>query len=248
MQYFVGSETIVVNMATLGQLEAAIRDRWIRGQGFAIATLNLDHLAKLRDDPAFRRAYAAQDLVTADGNPIVWMARAAGKRVNLLPGSDLIQPLTRLAVQSGVPVGLIGSTAESLAQAAGALGQAAPGVKIVAQIAPPMGFDPQSPVADAMLAELDAAGVRLCFVALGAPKQEIFAARGRELTPMIGFASIGAGLDFLSGNQTRAPVWVRRFALEWLWRMVSDPRRLAGRYGRAALILPGHLWASWRQR
>lgn len=248
MQFFVGPEVIAVNMLSLAQLKTVVLDRLTAGQGFALATLNLDHLAKLRRDPAFRRAYAAQDLITADGNPIVWMARLAGRKLDLLPGSDLILPLTRLAVQAGVPVGLIGSTTDSLARAAKALQQAVPGVRIAAQIAPPMGFDPNSAAAEAILDHLDAAGVRLCFVALGAPKQELFGAAGRLRTPCIGFASIGAGLDFLSGSQTRAPVWVRRFALEWLWRILSNPRRMAGRYLRAALILPGHLLASWRQR
>lgn len=248
MQFFLGPQVIAVNMLGLAQLKMVVLDRLSAGQGFALATLNLDHLAKLRDDPAFRHAYAAQDLITADGNPIVWMARVAGRKLDLLPGSDLILPLTRLAVQAGVPVGLIGSTGDSLALAAKALQQAVPGVRIAAQIAPPMGFDPNSTAADTLLDQLNAAGVRLCFVALGAPKQELFSAAGRLRTPAIGFASIGAGLDFLSGSQIRAPAWVRRFALEWLWRVMSNPRRMAGRYLRAALILPGHLLASWRQR
>jgi N-acetylglucosaminyldiphosphoundecaprenol N-acetyl-beta-D-mannosaminyltransferase len=248
VQFFIGSVAIKVNLSSLAQLEDAVQGRFDAGQGFALATLNLDHLAKLRDDPEFCRAYMAQDMVTADGNPIVWMARLAGQDLDLLPGSDLILPLTRLAVAADVPVGLMGSTTASLDLAARSLQQAVPGVRIVAKLAPPMGFDPQSAVADALLDQLNAAGVRLCFVALGAPKQEVFAARGRSRTPEIGFASIGAGLDFLSGSQTRAPAWVRRLALEWLWRMVSDPRRLAGRYWRAALVLPGHALASWRQR
>lgn len=248
MQFFVGAERIVVNMTSLAQLKAEVLDRLTTGRGFALATLNLDHLAKLTESPEFRAAYAAQDLITADGNPIVWMGRTAGQILELLPGSDLIMPLTRLAVQAGVPVGMVGSTDESLALAALALQQAVPGVRIVARIAPPMGFDPESTAADAVLDQLDAAGVRLCFLALGAPKQEILAGRGHRRGATIGFISIGAGLDFLSGSQTRAPRWVRRFALEWLWRMLSNPRRMSGRYWRAAVILPGHMWRSWQQR
>jgi N-acetylglucosaminyldiphosphoundecaprenol N-acetyl-beta-D-mannosaminyltransferase len=247
VQFFVASHAIAVNMPNLEALQAEISRRFAAGQGFALATLNLDHLAKLRGDPGFRAAYAAQDLITADGNPIVWMAGLAGLTLQLLPGSDLILPLLRLAVQAGVPVGLVGSTDTSLGLAAEALRQAVPGVNIVVQIAPPMGFDPLSGAADAVLDQLLAKGVRLCLIALGAPKQEIFAARGRLRTPSVGFASIGAGLDFLSGQQTRAPLRVRRMALEWLWRMLSNPRRMAGRYLRAALILPGHALASWRQ-
>ena len=241
MRFEAGGQAITVNIPDRPALEAEVTQRWQAGQGFALATLNLDHLAKLAGSVAFRRAYAAQDLVTADGNPIVWLARIAGQPVTLLPGSDLILPLARLAAAQGIAVGLVGSTSHSLTRAAAALVAAAPGLRIVAQIAPPMGFDPDSAAADAILDQLTAADVRLCYLALGAPKQEILAARGRTRAPQIGFASIGAGLDFLSGTQTRAPLWVRRIAMEWVWRMLSNPRRLAMRYLRAALILPGHL-------
>lgn len=248
MQFSIGTDRILVNMADLAQLQAEVLTRLTAGQGFALATLNLDHLAKLTGSPEFRAAYTAHDLITADGNPIVWMGGIAGQKLALLPGSDLILPLSRLAAQALVPVGLVGSTDSSLAQAALALQTAVPGLHIVVQIAPPMGFDPASAAADGVLDQLDKAGVRLCFLALGAPKQEIFAANGRLRAPRIGFVSIGAGLDFLSGSQTRAPLWVRRLALEWVWRMLSDPRRMAGRYLQAALVLPGHMWRSWGQR
>jgi exopolysaccharide biosynthesis WecB/TagA/CpsF family protein len=89
-----------------------------------------------------------------------------------------------------------------------------------------------------MLDELAASGARVCFLALGAPKQEILAARGFARHPGLGFVSIGAGLDFIAGHQTRAPVWVRRIAAEWLWRMLGNPRRLARRYLECIAILP----------
>ena len=86
------------------------------------------------------------------------------------------------------------------------------------------------------------------FLALGAPKQEILAARGLTLQPALGFVSIGAGLDFIAGAQTRAPLWVRRIAMEWAWRMASHPRRLARRYLDCAAILPGLTRAAWTAR
>jgi UDP-N-acetyl-D-mannosaminuronic acid transferase (WecB/TagA/CpsF family) len=64
----------------------------------------------------------------------------------------------------------------------------------------------------------------------------------------VGFASVGAGLDFIAGHQTRAPEWWRRFALEWLWRTVSSPRRLLPRYAACAAILPGQVLAALRLR
>jgi UDP-N-acetyl-D-mannosaminuronic acid transferase (WecB/TagA/CpsF family) len=64
----------------------------------------------------------------------------------------------------------------------------------------------------------------------------------------MGFASIGAGLDFIAGKQPRAPLWVRRLALEWLWRALSSPRRMLPRYARCVAILPGLMREAWRLR
>jgi exopolysaccharide biosynthesis WecB/TagA/CpsF family protein len=248
VDFRIGEARVSVNVPDRAALLSAVGDRLARGEGFAIATLNLDHLAKLRGDAAFRAAYAAQDFVTADGNPVVWLSRIAGRPVALVTGSDLVVPLVRAAAAAGAPIGLIGSTAQSLAGAAAKLAAAVPGVAVVARIAPPMGFDADGPAAEAALRDLAAAGTRLCLVALGAPKQERFAALGRRLLPGMGFAAIGAGLDFLSGAQRRAPAWMRALALEWLWRMLCDPRRLARRYAASALILPGLVLQALAQR
>ncbi len=248
MEFAFPPERIAVNMADTGALLSAVRQRLRDGQGFALATINLDHLVKLARDPGFRRVYAAQDLVCADGNPIVWLSKLARKPVSLVPGSDMVLPLANLAAREQAPVALMGSTDEALAAAAAVLQERVGGLRIAACIAPPMGFDPTGPEARRILLDLQASGARLTFVALGAPKQEAFAAFGREVTPGMGFASIGAGLDFLAGRQQRAPEWVRAIAMEWAWRMLSNPRRLARRYLECALILPGEALKAWRQR
>lgn len=248
MKFKTGGGEIAVNIATRARLEAEVTDRLATGQGFALATLNLDHLVKLAADPTFRAAYQAQDLVVADGNPIVWLSRLARQPVDLMPGSDLVIPLAEMAARAGHPVALVGSTDESLRQAAQALKKAVPGLEVACRIAPPFGFDPEGPGADAILRQVADSGARLCFIALGAPKQERFAARGRVVAPGVGFASIGAGLDFLSGAQVRAPLWVRRMALEWLWRLLGQPRRMLMRYLQCIGILPGHLVRALMQR
>ena len=243
MQFLTCAAPITVNIADLGGLCDAVGARLAAGEGFALATLNLDHLVKLRHDAVFAKAYLAQDFVTADGNPVVWFCRRAGQQVSLVPGSDAILPLARLAAEAGRSVALLGSTDAALLAAADGLRAAVPGLTIAASIAPPMGFDPEGPEAADYLRQLQSKGVGLCFLALGAPKQEILAARGRELAPGVGFASIGAGLDFIAGRQSRAPGWVRALALEWLWRLLGNPRRLAKRYLLSAMILPD-LWLS----
>lgn len=248
MQFTFPDIEIAVNLPDAAALEAAVRARLAAREGFALATINLDHLDKLGRSAAFRRAYATQDFVVADGNPIVWLSRLAGRRVELVPGSDLVLPLARLAAEAGVSVALFGATSETLAAAAGRLEDEVPGLSVARIIAPPMGFEPESESGAKMLAALAASGAGLTFVALGAPKQEMFAARGRREVPEMGFASIGAGLDFLAGRQKRAPKWVRAMAMEWLWRAASNPRRLAGRYLRSLFALPGHALRALRLR
>jgi exopolysaccharide biosynthesis WecB/TagA/CpsF family protein len=239
VEFRFGADVVRVNMPDAGALLAEVAARLARGEGFALATLNLDHLEKLGRLPAFRAAYAAHDLVVADGHPVVWLARLAGRPVRLAPGADLVLPLARAAAAAGAPVALVGSTAAALDAAAARMRAEVPGLALAARLAPPMGFDPAGPEAGRLLDALGASGARLAFLALGAPKQEMLAARGRGMLPGMGFASVGAGLDFLAGTQRRAPAWMRRAALEWLWRAGTAPRRLGPRYLRNALILPG---------
>jgi N-acetylglucosaminyldiphosphoundecaprenol N-acetyl-beta-D-mannosaminyltransferase len=239
---------IVVNTVDQSALMESVRSRFRAGAGFAIATLNLDHLVKLRRQAAFRRAYERQDLVVADGNPIVWLSRLAGRRVSLVAGSDLVEPLAGLAAEERVPVALLGATSETLARAASVLAGRSPGLRVVARLAPGRDFDPAGAEAGEMIRALRRSGARLTFLALGAPRQEMFAARCREELPGMGLASVGAGLDFIAESQQRAPQWVRRIAMEWLWRMLSNPRRMAGRYAACAVTLPGLALTAVRAR
>ncbi len=230
--------------ALLDDLDACLRD----GRGFAVATLNLDHLVKFRRIPAFADVYASMTHVTADGNPIVWLSRLAGQGVELAPGSELVEPVSRLAAKRGVSVGLFGSTQESLSRAADALKDRIPGLDVAFLRSPPMGFDVTSEEADRLIHEMAGSGARVIFLALGAPKQELLAARILQAYPQIGTLSIGAGLDFLSGAQNRAPVWMRELAMEWLWRLGQDPGRMWRRYRDCFAILPSLAAASLRLR
>ncbi len=210
-----------------------------KDQGFSIATLNLDHVVKLHRDPGFAAAYRAQSYVSADGNPIVWLCRMAGqKQIELVQGSTMIEPMMSLAAEQSVPVAFFGSSDDSLDAAAEALRRKFPALNIAMSRSPAMGFDPEGAEAQSAVEEIAQSGARLVFLALGAPKQERFAAFAQKQLPHVGFVSIGAGLDFVSGRQTRAPAWVQAIALEWVWRMLSNPRRLALRYAACALIMP----------
>lgn len=231
-------QPLAVTVPTMDVLISELKSHFQNGKGFGLATLNLDHVVKLRDDAAFREAYHKHTHVTADGNPIVWLSKLAQHPVSLLAGADLVAPIAELAESMDVPVALLGSTEETLAVAADALMAQHTGLRVVLCLAPPMGFDPKGALADTYIEQLSVAGVGLCFLALGAPKQEIFAAHAMTKVGGVGFVSIGAGLDFIAGTQKRAPAFIRMIAAEWLWRMLTNPKRLIRRYALCFRVLP----------
>lgn len=239
---FSGQEIMLVNTPKAQDLFDDIDWRLRNNRGFTVATLNLDHVVKLRRKEGFLTAYMQHSHVVADGNPIVWLRRLAGQPVELLTGADMIDPLMARAAHLDTPVGFLGSTEPTLRAAAARLTQRHPGLRVVTCVAPPFGLDPAGPDADRALRALSDAGVRLCLIALGAPKQELLAVRGRAAIPNCGFVSIGAGLDFIAGHQKRAPVWMRRCALEWLWRALGAPVRLGWRYMACVSVLPSLIW------
>jgi exopolysaccharide biosynthesis WecB/TagA/CpsF family protein len=227
-----------IHLATLPTAVANIIARTQAVTGFTVFTLNLDHLVKLRSNAAFQAAYKTADLVTADGAPVAALARTQYKGIERTTGADLFLPLATAAAAADLPVYLFGSTRTVLDKVASALANHTNGtLSLAGYHAPSATFDPQGPEADAAIALIKASGARLCFVALGAPKQEVFAARAVAQGCQAGFVCIGAAVDFVAGAQIRAPIVFQRYGMEWAWRLANNPRRLAKRYGDCAAVL-----------
>lgn len=226
-----------INLATLDDTVRHALARATGGQGFTLFTLNLDHLVKRRRDAQFRRAYARATFVTADGSPVARLARSQGAELTRTTGADLVLPLCRAAASAGLPVCFFGASPEVLSRSVARIEATVPGLDVRPLDAPQAGFDPLSKAASLAAARIAASGARLCFVALGAPKQELFADRSLEQHPGIGFVCVGAALDFIAGEQSRAPARLRRAGLEWAWRLMANPRRLTVRYARCAMLL-----------
>lgn len=217
----------------IGQVVAAARAR----RGFTLFTINLDHLVKRRTDAAFRDAYRRATFVTADGAPIVALARRERVRLQRTTGADLLLPLCAAAARDRLPVYFFGSTETSLAAAAAQLSLRFPRLEIRGFEAPPQGFDPLSAAAEKAGARIARSDASLCFIGLGAPKQELFADRMAATYPHVGYLCVGAALDFLSGTQARAPRLLQRAGFEWAWRLIANPRRLSLRYARCLALL-----------
>ncbi len=236
---------------TTANLAAAISDTIALAKANApstVFTLNLDHAVKLRRDAQFRDAYALADVVTADGWPIAALARLQDRSVERATGADLFLPLVTAAAEQQIPIFLFGTSPGVMARVGDDLNLHTEGtIDIAGTLSPSAGFDPQGAEADDAIAKIRASNAKLCFVALGAPKQEIFANRARQQGLKCCMVCIGAALDFIAGEQIRAPKLLRDNGLEWAWRLASNPRRLAKRYAGSAVMF-GYLLATQTQR
>lgn len=229
---------ISINLFSMAEAVSSIVSAAEGGENFSVCTLNLDHVAQLQQKPDFRAAYRRARFVTADGFPIVMLGRLAGTRITRTTGADLVAPICQLAGQRRIPIFLLGSSDLSLHRAARRLSKKFKGLEIVGSYAPGLGFDPHSAEADEAIARIRESGAKLCFVALGAPRQEIFSARCLDELSGTGLLCIGAGLDFIANTQARAPSFTHKVGLEWAWRMLSNPRRMGPRYARCMAIVP----------
>jgi exopolysaccharide biosynthesis WecB/TagA/CpsF family protein len=229
---------VAINVMSMTQAVREIIGAVRHGETFSVHTLNLDHFVKLRSNAAFRDAYGHARFVTADGFPIVIMGRLAGVPIMRTTGADLVLPLCREAARHQLPIFLFGATRLALAGSVRRLTRRYRDLAFAGCLAPGPRFDPFSKDADFAIARIRRSGARICFLALGAPKQEIFAARCLDELPGTALVCIGAALDFIGGTQSRAPHFARQAGLEWLWRMTTDPWRLAPRYARCLAAVP----------
>jgi N-acetylglucosaminyldiphosphoundecaprenol N-acetyl-beta-D-mannosaminyltransferase len=229
---------ITINVPTMDQAVASIVAAARERRSFSVCTMNLDHVVHLhaRND-AFRSAYHRARFVTADGFPIVVLGRLAKAPIRRTTGADLVEPICEEASRQGLPVFLLGSNETTLKETTRRLRERFRGLEIAGQHSPGPGFDPFSAEADDAIERLRASGAPLCFVALGSPKQEIFANRCLDKVGS-GLLCVGAALDFIAGTQARAPRLAQRTGLEWFWRMSRNPRRFAPRYARCVAALP----------
>lgn len=181
------------------------------------------------DSPAYRECINESDLVTPGGMPIVWLMRATGLSAQpRVYGPDLMLHVCAAAARYRVPVGFLGATDEVVRDLAACLQRRYPGLPVVFQHAPP--YREFTSTEDREITDRIAdSGCRILFVGLGCPKQERWMAahRGRINAVMLG---VGAGFDFLSGHKPQAPPWVRERGGEWLFRLLTEPRRLWPRY------------------
>ena len=225
--------------------------KWLSGRsatsGFAyVVTPNVDHMVRLATAGTdVRLAYANADLCVCDSRVLQRLAEIFGVQLTIVPGSDLVADLFEHLLHEGDRVCLIGGGADHVA----ALEQRFPGL-IILHHAPPMGLSHDQAARAAASDFAAQAAARVTLLAVGSPQQELLA-REMALNGCVHGTAlcIGASVDFLVGFQTRAPLFLQRLGLEWSWRLITRPRRMARRYLiEGPMILPMALRWWWRER
>lgn len=214
-----------------------------------VVTPNVDHAVQLTHHEGLRESYNHASMVLADGAPIVAASRLLGRALpERVAGSDLVPNVLASAAGRETPlrVFLLGAGPGVAKRAAINIHKQYPNVQVVGTHCPPLGFE-KNPIANqAALDAVAAADAQLLIVGLGAPKQELWVAKHRQKLAASVALCAGATIDFMAGEKQRSPVWMQRAGLEWLHRLATEPRRLARRYFRDAVVFPKLIWREWR--
>ncbi len=202
---------------------------------YYVCVANVHMLVEAYKSSRFEEIINGANLVTPDGMPLIWALRFLyGIKQERVAGMDLLPDLLDAPEKKGIPVAIIGGTQEMLDKAKGYFEKYYPDLIVANMYSPP--FRSLSPdEQDSIIKMLNDSGARLIFVVLGCPKQEKWMAsvKGKINAVMIG---IGAALPVLVGMQKRAPLWMQKSGLEWLYRLGQEPRRLFKRYAATSFL------------
>ncbi len=213
-----------------------------RRAGGYVCLCNVHVLTEALHDVELRGVLSGAAIRFPDGAPVAWLLRrVVSNRARRIGGPDLFPLVVDRGREVGLRHFLVGSTEPGLAKLAQMLRGRFPGLEIVGHYAPPF---TERPAVDEAIELIRAAEPHVTWVGLGAPKQEIWSARACSEAPGVTFVGVGAAFDFLAGVKRRAPSWMHRAGLEWLYRMASEPRRLSSRYARSNTVF---VWRTSRE-
>ncbi|MCF7787298.1 MAG: WecB/TagA/CpsF family glycosyltransferase [Prosthecobacter sp.] len=210
-----------------------------------IATANVDFTALAMYDQDLRRILIDAHLVVCDGLPLVWASRWLG---NALPeriaGSDLVPKLLAIAEEKNWSVYFLGGQKDVAAKAVHMVQERHPKLKIAGVMSPP--FTPMHEMDHATIcADIHTANPDLLFVSFGGPKQEKWIAMNYQRAGAPVTIGFGATIDFLTGHMQREPLWMQKIGLEWLYRLLQEPRRLFKRHATDFVIFGLTIVKQW---
>ncbi len=209
-----------------------------------VITSDTPSIVRAHDDAEYQEIIRSADMVTADGRGVIWMARALGLPMReRVSGVDLVQSICERAIDKGYSVYLLGAVPGIAEEAAQALTSRCPGLRIVGSHHGYFTPDEE----EAVLRGIAEAKPDILFVALGAPRQEKWIRRHMAELQVPVAIGVGGTFDVLAGRVPRAPRWMQRAGLEWLYRVLREPKRLPRMWALPRLIWMT-LWEALRRR
>ncbi len=236
----------VIDMATA---LASIDRKIANGQGGYICIRDTHGVMVAQDDPHFREIHEQAFMVTPDGMPLVWLGRLDGHSdIRRVCGPDLVDALCKHSLQRGYRHYFFGGSQRVADALAKSLSSRYPGLELVGCESPPFSAVTLEPNEKAC-SQIRAAEPDIVWIGLGSPKQEYWMHSNAPLLPGVILIGVGAAFDFHAGTIRRAPVWMQKNGVEWLYRLFQEPTRLWRRYLiLAPRFLVSALWEKlWRQ-
>jgi N-acetylglucosaminyldiphosphoundecaprenol N-acetyl-beta-D-mannosaminyltransferase len=220
-----------VDAVQIDEVIARMRD-WIENGKTAryIAVTGMHGVMEARNDARFTRVLAEADLVVPDGMPLVWLGRLRGHELrNRVYGPELMLEFCHKTANTTCRHFFYGGDARVAEQLVESLAKLCPGIRIAGTYSPP--FRPLTPQEDAEIVNaINLAAPDVLWVGLSTPKQEMWMGEHRDRLRVPVMVGVGAAFDFLSARKKQAPCWMREHGLEWLFRVLQEPRRLWRRY------------------
>lgn len=215
-----------MDAASMSETVALIRDRILQQQFTQHVVVNVAKLVNMRKDPELAQSVTECDIINIDGMGVVWGARFFGHSVpERVAGVDLFYELNAMAAQEQLPVFYLGAKAEIVEKTAAAMQASHPELMIAGYHHGYFGDDEQ-----AVVEQIRQSGAKLLFVAITSPKKENFINRWQEQLGVLFVMGVGGTFDVVAGHVSRAPLWMQRAGLEWLYRVWQEPKRMWKRY------------------
>ena len=224
----IGVPVNIGSISSMSHYLIAMADQKMVSGGY-VCVANAHMLTIAHANRAFKSVLEKALLVTPDGMPVVWTQKIKGfKDAQRVSGPDLMLELCKMAAQSGHSIYLLGANQLTLKLLSNNLLKQFPGLKIAGMHAPEK-LPEQAPLDEALVDKINKTGASFLFVGLGCPKQEYWCAtHAPKLIPIT--LGVGAAFDFHAGTKKRPPVFIQKWGLEWLSRLLSEPGRLWKRY------------------
>jgi N-acetylglucosaminyldiphosphoundecaprenol N-acetyl-beta-D-mannosaminyltransferase len=194
-----------------------------------VCVANVHMIMEAHQDKEFKAILNSALIVTPDGMPLVWGLKLLGfKQATRLYGPSLTLLLCEYAAKNNIPVGFLGGSLETLQNLVHNLKNKYPELPVPYTYSPPF-KDLTNHENAHIVREINISGARILFVGLGCPKQERWMAAHKDEVNAL-MIGVGAAFDFHAGMKPQAPPWMQRAGLEWLFRLISEPKRLWKRY------------------